>query len=149
MFAPISFILGWSLVAFCFLRWCYRRIRSGLGGRGRHQGEQTWRRLGVPAIVMRAVLIHYYFVYLIGGGRFFNGSITAPCLILIGARPLLGDFSGAVKTYDVLAACVEPVNQHEAVCRERSLVSLIPQGEVLDVSVDFRSDLRSRFSPMS
>src|SRR5216684_6000821 len=67
MFPPLALLLGW-LVAL-LLRWCSQRIRSGLGPGA--PSREPLRRWG-PGVVLAAVLIHYYFVYLIGASILYR-----------------------------------------------------------------------------
>jgi len=67
LFAPVALLFGW--LASWLLRFCSERIRRRLGW----ASEQTepLRRLG-PAAVLGAVIIHYYFVYVIGASILYR-----------------------------------------------------------------------------
>src|SRR5260370_42680195 len=80
--AMIVLLLGW-LVAL-LLRWCSQRIRSGLGpGAPSREPLRRWGR----GVVLAAVLIHYYFVYLIGASILYRQYYPTLLLILL-ALPL-------------------------------------------------------------
>src|SRR5258708_32231170 len=78
VFAPIALFLGW-LVAL-LLRWCSQRIRRGLGPGA--PSREPLRRWG-PGVVLAAVLIHYYFVYLIGASILYRQYYRTLLLILL------------------------------------------------------------------
>ena len=78
LFAPVALLLGW--LAGLLLRFCYQRIRRGL--RPATQSAEPLRRLG-PAAVLGAVIIHYYFVHLIGASILYRQYYLDFLLILL------------------------------------------------------------------
>jgi MscS family membrane protein len=67
LFAPVALLFGW--LAALLLRFCYQKTRRALGSP--RQSAQPLRRVG-PAAVLGAVIIHYYFVYLIGASILYR-----------------------------------------------------------------------------
>src|SRR5713226_9436786 len=78
LFAPVALLFGW-LTAF-LLRLCSRRIRGALGIGV--QSSKPPRRWG-PGVVLGAVIIHYYFVYLIGASILYRQYYRYLLLILL------------------------------------------------------------------
>jgi MscS family membrane protein len=78
VFAPIALLLGW-LVAW-LLRLGSERIRHSLGLGT--QPTEPLRRFG-PAAILAAVIIHYYFVYLIGASILYREYYRDVLLILL------------------------------------------------------------------
>ncbi len=78
LFAPMALLFGW-LTAF-LLRLCSRRIRGALGMGV--QSSKPLRRWG-PGVVLGAVIIHYYFVYLIGASILYRQYYRYLLLILL------------------------------------------------------------------
>jgi len=78
LFAPVALLFGW-LTAF-LLRLCSRRIRGALGMGV--QSSKPLRRWG-PGVVLGAVIIHYYFVYLIGASILYRQYYRYLLLILL------------------------------------------------------------------
>ena len=126
LFAPIALLLGW--LAALLLRLCSRRIRSALGLGS--QSSDRLRRWG-PGVMLGAVIIHYYFVYLIGASLLYRQYYRYLLLILLAFA-----FYWAITrvTYWI---SVRMWNQLTSRGRyaERSLVSLTRR--VLDVAIFF------------
>jgi len=126
LFAPIALLLGW--LAALLLRLCSRRIRSALGLGV--QSSDRLRRWG-PGVILGAVIIHYYFVYLIGASILYRQYYRYLLLILLAVA-----FYWAITrvTYWI---SVRMWNQLTSRGRyaERSLVSLTRR--VLDVAIFF------------
>jgi MscS family membrane protein len=78
LFAPVALLIGW-LAAF-LLRFAARRIRSALGLALLPQ--EPVRRFG-PTAVLGAVIVHYYFVYLIGASILYRQYYRNLLLILL------------------------------------------------------------------
>src|SRR6266404_779200 len=78
LFAPVALLLGW--LAALVLRFCSQRIRRALGLAT--QPAEPLRRFG-PAAVLGAVIIHYYFVYLIGASILYRQYYRNLLLILL------------------------------------------------------------------
>ncbi len=78
LFAPVALLFGW-LTALT-LRFCYQRIRRALGSAT--QSAEPLRRLG-PAAVLGAIIIHYYFVHLIGASILYRQYYRDFLLILL------------------------------------------------------------------
>jgi MscS family membrane protein len=78
VFAPIALLLGW-LVAW-LLRLCSERIRRQLGLAT--EPTEPLRRFG-PAAILGAVIIHYYFVYVIGASILYREYYRDLLLILL------------------------------------------------------------------
>src|SRR6266404_1012704 len=126
LFAPIALLLGW-LVAL-LLRWCSQRIRSGLGPGA--PSREPLRRWG-PGVVLAAVLIHYYFVYLIGASILYRQYYRTLLLILL-ALALYWAITRV--TYWISSRMWNQLTSRGRYA-ERSLVSLIRR--VLDVVIFF------------
>ncbi len=78
LFAPVALFFGW--LAALLIRLCSQRIRRGLG-QGM-QSSKSLRRWG-PGVVLGAVIIHYYFVYLIGASLLYRQYYRTLLLILL------------------------------------------------------------------
>src|SRR6266852_2286305 len=126
LFAPVALLLGW--LAALLLRLCSRRIRGALGLGV--QSSDRLRRWG-PGVMLGAVIIHYYFVYLIGASILYRQYYRYLLLILLAFA-----FYWAITrvTYWI---SVRMWNQLTSRGRyaERSLVSLTRR--VLDVAIFF------------
>src|SRR5467141_576468 len=126
LFAPVALLFGW--LAAVLLRLCSRRIRRALGlGM---QSSEPLRRWG-PGVVLGAVIIHYYFVYLIGASILYRQYYRTLLLILLAFA-----FYWAI-THITYWISLRMWNQLTSRGRyaERSLVSLIRR--VLDVAIFF------------
>ena len=77
LFAPVALLLGW--LAAVLLRFCSQRIRRALG---LATPTEPLRRFG-PAAVLGAVIIHYYFVYLIEASILYRQYYRNLLLILL------------------------------------------------------------------
>ena len=77
LFAPVALLLGW--LAAMLLRFCSQRIRRALG---LATPTEPLRRFG-PAAVLGAVIIHYYFVYLIEASILYRQYYRNLLLILL------------------------------------------------------------------
>ena len=126
LFAPVALLLGW-LAALLF-RFCSQRIRRALGLAT--QPAEPLRRFG-PAAVLGAVIIHYYFVYLIGASILYRQYYRNLLLILL-----------SFAFYWALTRLTYWISVHmwnqltsRGMYAERSLVSLIRR--VLDVAIFF------------
>src|SRR5258708_27341158 len=78
LFAPVALLLGW--LAALVLRFCSQRIRRALGLAT--QPAEPLRRFG-PAALLAAVILHYYFVYLIGASILYRQYYRNLLLILL------------------------------------------------------------------
>src|SRR5216684_5705436 len=125
LFAPVALLLGW--LAALLARVCSARIRRALGLAAI---PSEWRRFG-PSAVLSAVIIHYYFVYLIGASILYRQYYRNLLLILLSFA-----FYWALTrlTYWI---SVHMWNQLTSLgmYAERSLVSL--SRRVLDVAIFF------------
>jgi MscS family membrane protein len=126
LFAPAALLLGW-LVAL-LLSLAFRRIQRGLGQPTPPMGPL--RRLG-PSALLGAVIIHYYFVYLIGASILYREYYRSFLLILL-----------AFALYWAITRLTYWISLHmwnrltsRGRYAERSLVSLIRR--VLDVAIFF------------
>src|SRR6266851_6128401 len=126
LFAPVALLLGW--LAGLLLRFCYQRIRRGL--RPATQSAEPLRRLG-PAAVLGAVIIHYYFVHLIGASILYRQYYLDFLLILL-AFALYWAITQL--TYWMSLRMWNRLTSH-GMYAERSLVSLTRR--VLDVAIFF------------
>ena len=126
LFAPVALLFGW--LAAVLLRLCSRRIRRALGLGV--QSSEPLRRWG-PGVVLGAVIIHYYFVYLIGASILYRQYYRTLLLILLAFA-----FYWAI-THITYWISLRMWNQLTSRGRyaERSLVSLIRR--VLDVAIFF------------
>ncbi len=126
LFAPVALLIGW-LAAF-LLRFGSRRIRQAL--RLAALPQEPIRRFG-PTAVLGAVIVHYYFVYLIGASILYRQYYRNLLLILLAFA-----FYWALTrvTYWI---SLRMWNQLSArgMYAERSLVSL--SRRVLDVAIFF------------
>jgi MscS family membrane protein len=126
LFAPVALLLGWLMAL--LLRLAFRRIRRGLGQPTPPMGPI--RRLG-PSAVLGAVIIHYYFVYLIGASILYREYYRTFLLILL-----------AFALYWAITRLTYWISLHmwnrltsRGRYAERSLVSLTRR--VLDVAIFF------------
>lgn len=78
LFAPVALFLGW--LAALVVRFCAARIRRAMGLGT--QATEPLRRFG-PTTVLGAVIIHYYFVYLIGASILYRQYYRNLLLILL------------------------------------------------------------------
>jgi MscS family membrane protein len=78
LFAPVALLLGW--LAAMLIRFCSQRIRRALGLAT--QPAEPLRRFG-PTAVLGAVIIHYYFVYLIEASILYRQYYRNLLLILL------------------------------------------------------------------
>jgi MscS family membrane protein len=126
LFVPVALLLGW--LAALLLRLCSRTIRGALGLGA--QPSEPLRRWG-PGVVLGAVIIHYYFVYLIGASILYRQYYRTLLLILLAFA-----FYWAI-THITYWISLRMWNQLTSRGRyaERSLVSLIRR--VLDVAIFF------------
>src|SRR5260370_6146043 len=122
----VGLLLGW--VVGLLLRWCSQRIRSGLGPGA--PSREPLRRWG-PGVVLGAVLIHYYFVYLIGASILYRQYYRTLLLILL-ALALYWAITRV--TYWISSRMWNQLTSRGRYA-ERSLVSLIRR--VLDVVIFF------------
>lgn len=126
LFAPVALLLGW--LAALLLRLAFRRIQRGLGQPTPPMGPL--RRLG-PSAVLGAVIIHYYFVYVIGASILYREYYRTFLLILL-----------AFALYWAITRLTYWISLHmwnrltsRGRYAERSLVSLTRR--VLDVAIFF------------
>src|SRR6267154_1721316 len=126
LFAPVALLIGW-LAAFV-LRFPARRIRSALGLAA--LPEEPTRRFG-PSAVLGAVIVHYYFVYLIGASILYRQYYRNLLLILLAFA-----FYWALTrvTYWISVRMWNQLTSR-GMYAERSLVSL--SRRVLDVAIFF------------
>ncbi len=126
LFAPVALLFGW--LAALLIRLCSRRIRGALGTRV--QSSERLRRWG-PGVVLGAVIIHYYFVYLIGASILYRQYYRYLLLILLAFA-----FYWAITrvTYWISLRMWNQLTSRGRYA-ERSLVSLIRR--VLDVALFF------------
>ena len=78
LFAPVALLLGW--LAAWLIRLCSRSIRGALGLGV--PSSKPLRRWG-PGVLLGAVIIHYYFVYLIGASILYRQYYRTLLLILL------------------------------------------------------------------
>src|SRR5260221_7834272 len=126
LFAPVALLLGW--LAALVLRFCSQGIRRALGLAT--QPAEPLRRFG-PAAVLGAVIIHYYFVYLIGASILYRQYYRNLLLILLSFA-----FYWALTrvTYWISVRMWNQLTSR-GMYAERSLVSL--SRRVLDVAIFF------------
>ena len=126
LFAPVALLLGW--LAAVLFRLCSRRIRRVLGLAP--PPSTPLRRWG-PSVVLGAVIIHYYFVYLIGASILYRQYYRTLLLILLAFA-----FYWATTrfTYWISLRMWNELTTRGRYA-ERSLVSLIRR--VLDVAIFF------------
>jgi MscS family membrane protein len=126
LFAPVALLFGW--LAALLIRLGSRRIRGALGTRV--QSSERLRRWG-PGVVLGAVIIHYYFVYLIGASILYRQYYRYLLLILLAFA-----FYWAITrvTYWISLRVWNQLTSRGRYA-ERSLVSLIRR--VLDVALFF------------
>jgi MscS family membrane protein len=126
LFAPVALLLGW--LAALLLRLSSGRIRRAFGLAT--QAAQPLRRFG-PAAILGAVIIHYYFVYLIGASILYREYYRDLLLILLAFA-----FYWAITrlTYWVSLRMWNRLTSR-GMYAERSLVSLARR--VLDVVIFF------------
>jgi MscS family membrane protein len=126
LFAPIALLLGW--LAALLVRLCSQRVRRALGLGA--QPTEPPQRFG-PATVLGAVIIHYYFVYLIGASILYREYYRDLLLILLAFA-----FYWALTrlTYWISLRMWNQLTTR-GMYAERSLVSLIRR--VLDVAIFF------------
>jgi MscS family membrane protein len=126
LFAPVALLLGW--LAALLLRLTFRRMQRAFGQPTRPMGPL--RRFG-PSAVLGAVIVHYYFVYLIGASILYREYYRAFLLILL-----------AFALYWAITRLTYWISLHvwnrltsRGRYAERSLVSLTRR--VLDVAIFF------------
>jgi MscS family membrane protein len=126
LFAPIALLLGW--LAGLLLRLSSQRLRRALGLAT--EPMQPLRRFG-PAAILGAVIIHYYFVYLIGASILYREYYRGLLLILLAFA-----FYWATTrlTYWISLRMWNQLTSR-GMYAERSLVSLTRR--VLDVAIFF------------
>jgi MscS family membrane protein len=126
LFAPVALLFGW--LAALLIRLGSRRIRGAPGTRV--QSSERLRRWG-PGVVLGAVIIHYYFVYLIGASILYRQYYRYLLLILLAFA-----FYWAITrvTYWISLRVWNQLTSRGRYA-ERSLVSLIRR--VLDVALFF------------
>jgi MscS family membrane protein len=126
LFAPVALLSGW-LAALLF-RLSSQRIRRGFGLTALE--SETLRRFG-PTTVLGAVIIHYYFVYLIGASILYREYYRDLLLILLAFA-----FYWAITriTYWLSSRMWNQLTDR-GMYAERSLVSLTRR--VLDVAIFF------------
>jgi MscS family membrane protein len=126
LFAPIALLLGWLAAALLHLG--SKRIRRALGLGA--QPAEPRRRFG-PTAILGAVIIHYYFVYLIGASILYREYYRDLLLILLAFA-----FYWAITrlTYWISLRMWNRLTTR-GLYAERSLVSLIRR--VLDVAIFF------------
>ena len=124
LFAPVALLMGW-LAAF-LLRFGSRRIRQAL--RLAALPQEPIRRFG-PTAVLGAVIVHYYFVYLIGASILYRQYYRNLLLILLAFA-----FYWALTrlTYWISVRMWNQLTRR-GMYAERSLVSL--SRRVLDVAI--------------
>src|SRR6266436_534667 len=126
LFAPVALLLGW--LAAVFLRFCSRGIRRVLG---LAPPPSTPLRLWGPSVVLGAVIIHYYFVYLIGASILYRQYYRTLLLILLA---FVFYWATTRVTYWISLSMWNQLTSRGRYA-ERSLVSLIRR--VLDVVIFF------------
>jgi MscS family membrane protein len=126
LFAPVALLIGW-LAAF-LLRFTTRRTRRALGLAA--LPEELTRRFG-PSAVLGAVIVHYYFVYLIGASILYRQYYRNLLMILLAFA-----FYWALTrvTYWISVRMWNRLTSR-GMYAERSLVSL--SRRVLDVAIFF------------
>jgi MscS family membrane protein len=126
LFAPVALLFGW--LAELLVWFCSPRIRRRLGLA--IQPTQSRRRFG-PTAVLGAVIIHYYFVYLIGASILYRQYYRNLLLILLAFA-----FYWAITrlTYWISLRIWNRLTDR-GMYAERSLVSLTRR--VLDVAIFF------------
>ena len=126
LFAPVALLVGW-LAAF-LLRFARQRIRRGLGLP--LLPAEPVRRFG-PSALLVAVIVHYYFVYLIGASILYRQYYRNLLLILLAFA-----FYWAITrvTYWISLRMWNQLTTR-GMYAERSLVSL--SRRVLDVAIFF------------
>ncbi|HXN52917.1 MAG TPA: mechanosensitive ion channel domain-containing protein [Candidatus Acidoferrum sp.] len=126
LFAPVALLFGW--LAALLLRFCSQRIRRAFGLAV--QPTEPHRRFG-PSAVLGAVIIHYYFVYLIGASILYREYYRNVLLILLAFA-----FYWAITrlTYWISLRMWNRLTSR-GMYAERSLVSLTRR--VLDVTIFF------------
>jgi MscS family membrane protein len=126
MFAPVALLLGW--LAALLLRLCSQRIRPALGLG--IQPAEPLRRFG-PTAVLGAVIIHYYFVYLIGASILYRQYYRNLLFILLA----FAFYWGITRLTYWLSLYMWNRLTDRGMYAERSLVSLTRR--VLDVAIFF------------
>ena len=126
LFAPVALLLGW--LAAVLVRLCSHRIRRALGLAT--EPSEPLKRFG-PTAVLGAVIIHYYFVYLIEASILYRQYYRNLLLILLAFA-----FYWALTrlTYWISLRMWNELTTRGRYA-ERSLVSLIRR--VLDVAIFF------------
>src|SRR3984893_3809000 len=126
LFAPVALLLGWLTAL--LIRLAFRRIQRALGQPTPPMGRL--RGVG-PSAVLGAVIVHYYFVYLIGASILYREYYRAFLLILL-----------AFALYWAITRLTYWISLHvwngltsRGRYAERSLVSLTRR--VLDVAIFF------------
>ena len=126
LFAPVALLFGW--LAEFLVQFCSQKMRRRLGLA--IQPTQSWRRFG-PIAVLGAVIIHYYFVYLVGASILYRQYYRNLLLILL-----------AFTFYWAITRLTYWISLHiwnrltdRGMYAERSLVSLTRR--VLDVAIFF------------
>jgi len=124
LFAPVALLFGW--LAALLIRLCSQRIRRGRG-QGMQSSKQL-RRWG-PGVVLGAVIIHYYFVYLIGASILYRQYYRKLLLILLALA-----FYWAITRFTYWIS-LRTWNQltSRGMYAERSLISLTRR--VIDVTI--------------
>jgi MscS family membrane protein len=126
LFAPVALLLGW--LAALLVRFGVRRVRRALG-LAPLQAEPL-RRFG-PTAVLGAVIIHYYFVYLIGASILYREYYRDLLLILLA----FAFYWAITKITYWLSLRMWNQLTDRGMYAERSLVSLTRR--VLDVAIFF------------
>src|SRR6266850_4907324 len=126
LFAPVALLIGW-LAAF-LLRFATRRIRSALGLAA--LPEEPTRRFG-PTAVLGAVIVHYYFVYLIGASILYRQYYRNLLMILLA----FAFYWALTRVTYWLSLRMWNQLTSRGMYAERSLVSL--SRRVLDVAIFF------------
>ena len=126
LFAPVALLLGWLTAL--LIRLAFRRMQRAFGQPTPPMGRL--RRVG-PSAVLGAVIVHYYFVYLIGASILYREYYRAFLLILL-----------AFALYWAITRLTYWISLHvwngltsRGRYAERSLVSLTRR--VLDVAIFF------------
>jgi MscS family membrane protein len=124
LFAPLSLLLGW--LAALLMRLCFQRMRRGLG-----QTVPSGKPLRpwAPGVVLGAIIIHYYFVYLIGASLLYRQYYRKLLLILLA----LAFYWGLTRfTYWISLRMWNQLTSR-GMYAERSLISLTRR--VIDVAI--------------
>src|SRR5229473_2874048 len=125
LFAPVALLLGW--LAALLARVFSARIRRALGLAAI---PSEWRRFG-PSAVLSAVIIHYYFVYLIGASILYRQYYRNLLLILLA----FACYWAITRLTYWLSLRIWNRLTRQGMYAQRSLVSLTRR--VLDVAIFF------------